>query len=135
MSDSIAGVISTETIERIITQATLHIRTRVVGRYNLAVIESGLAANTLQSITDLTAIKAALLLISRHNLGDNAANRIAGLQKELALSYDSIANGSLYYNDGTIVATRNAPSSVVTTESTSLGDLYADGDRYAQPSD
>ena len=134
-SDSIAGVIPAEAIEREITRATLYVRVKVAGRYSLTMIEAGLTADTLQSIKDITAVKAAYFLIASHNLGTNADKRLAALQQKLDEGYDNIANGGLYYNDGSLVPTRNAPIAVSLANSipTSLGELYKDGDRYAQP--
>ena len=134
-SDSIAGVMPVEAIEREIERATLYVRVKVVGRYSLTIIEDGLNAGTLQSIKALTATKAAYFLMASHNLGTNADKRLVALQQKLDEGYDSIANGGLYYNDGSLVPTRNTPTAVSLANSipTSLGELYRDGDRYAQP--
>ncbi|KKK83597.1 hypothetical protein LCGC14_2791760, partial [marine sediment metagenome] len=97
------------------------------------VIEAGFAATNLDSLQYTTAIQTARNLIETYQQGANAAPRVAGMTKDLKLAYKKIAAGTLFYNDGTRVPTINAPSSFEPGVPNSLGDLYNDGDRYAQP--
>jgi hypothetical protein len=132
-SDNQAGILDNDTLDRNIEQATILVKAKVAGRFDLAVIEAALTADTLKSIQYTTANQAAAQIVIRYNLGTQADGRLSNLKKELKSAYHMIAAGTLFYDDNTAVATRNAPSSFEPGIPDSLGILFDDGDRYAQP--
>lgn len=132
-SDSEAGVLDDATVNRLIEQATQIARGIVAGRFLLATIDAGITAGTLRAISDLVAIRTGILLLTRHQMGKNGAVHLADLRKELKSRLWQISAGTLYYDDGTKVVSRNGPAAVAPGIPDSLGVLYDDGDRYAQP--
>lgn len=137
LNDSIAGVLEAERVNRTVVRATQMVREKVSGRYDLDVLEAGLTAKTLGRLVHITAMQAGEIIVSRYNLGTSKKTRKAEITDSLQDAWLAIANGSLYYDDGTKVATLNDPSSYLpesqsTTESL-LEEIYADGDRYGQP--
>lgn len=133
LSDNIAGIIPDETLLRAIEQATHEVRAQVSGRFDLDVIEAGFTADNLDSLRYTVAIQTGRNLIETYQQGKNAAPRVARMDKDLKAAFSKIAGGTLFYDDGTKVATLNAPASFEPGVPDSLGDLYDDGDRFAQP--
>jgi hypothetical protein len=132
-SDHKAGIITNEEMDRAIEQATHEVRGQVAGRFDLDVIEAGFTASNLTSLQHTVAIQTGRNLIETYQQGKNAKPRVARMDKDLMHAFSKIASGTLFYNDGTKVPALNAPSSYEPGVPESLGDLYDDGDRYAQP--